>query len=163
MNGARRARRVRPARNGSTGLEQFLLFLQKSPFNMLLLGLALSSGGMLLWPLVSRPFRQTHEVGAIEAVQLINRRDALVLDVRDTGDFTAGHVAHARHISESQLAERMKDLDKHKSRPIVVTCKTGARAPGVVGQLRKRGFTEAFALRGGIAAWQQAGLPLEKS
>ena len=65
-------------------MDQFLVFLQKSPFNMLLLGLAVSSGAMLLWPLLSRPFRATHEIGAFEAVQLINRRDALVLDVRDT-------------------------------------------------------------------------------
>jgi rhodanese-related sulfurtransferase len=144
-------------------VESFLVFLQKSPFNMLLLGLAVSSGGMLLWPLVSRPFRQTHEVGAIEAVQLINRRDALVLDVRDTGDYAAGHITGAKHISEAQLADRMKDLEKHKSRPIVVTCKSGTRAPVVSGLLRKQGYAEAFALRGGILAWQQAGLPLEKS
>lgn len=144
-------------------MEQFLLFLQKSPFNMLLLGLAVSSGGMLLWPLVSRPFRQTHEVGAIEAVQLINRRDALVLDVRDTGDYAAGHITDAKHVPEAQLADRLKDLEKHKSRPIVVTCKSGTRAPGVSGLLRKQGYAEAFALRGGILAWQQAGLPLEKS
>lgn len=143
-------------------MEQFLLFLQKSPFNMLLLGLAVSSGGMLLWPLISRPFRQTHEVGAFEAVQLINRRDAVVLDVRDTGDHAAGHITNARHVPEAQLAGRMKELDKYKSRPIVVSCRTGSRAPGVAGMLRKQGFAEAFALRGGIAAWQQANLPLEK-
>ena len=144
------------------GVEQFLLFLQKSPFNMLLLGLAVSSGGMLLWPLISRPFRQTHEVGAFEAVQLINRRDAVVLDVRDTGDHAAGHITNARHVPEAQLAGRMKELDKYKSRPIVVSCRTGSRAPAVVSMLRKQGFAEAFALRGGIAAWQQANLPLEK-
>lgn len=130
---------------------------------MLLLGLAVSSGGMLLWPLISRPFRQTHEVGAIEAVQMINRRDAVVLDVRDTGDFAAGHIAGARHIPEAKLAERMKELEKYKSRPIVVSCKTGSRAPAVSGQLRKQGYAEVFALRGGVQAWQQAGLPLEKS
>ena len=144
-------------------MEQFLVFLQKSPFNMLLLGLAVSTGGMLLWPFISRPFRQTHEVGAFEAVQLINRRDALVLDVRDTGDYAAGHITHARHIAEAQLKDRMKELDKYKSRPIVVACKTGSRAPVVTGLLRKQGYTEAFALRGGIAAWQQASLPLDKS
>ena len=144
-------------------MEQFFLFLQKSPFNMLLLGLAVSSGVMLLWPLVSRPFRQSREVGAVEAVQLINRRDALVIDVRNTGDFESGHIANARHIAEAQLADRIKDLEKHKSRPIVVACKTGSRAPVVSGLLRKQGFAEAFALRGGILAWQQAGLPLEKS
>ncbi len=144
-------------------MESFLLFLQKSPFNLLLLGLAVSSGGMLLWPLVSRSFRQTHEVGAIEAVQLINRREAVVLDVRDTGDFAAGHIAGARHIPEAKLAERMKELDKYKSRPILVSCRTGSRAPTASGLLRKQGFAEAFSLRGGIQGWQQAGLPLEKS
>lgn len=144
-------------------MDQFLVFLQKSPFNMLLLGLAVSSGAMLLWPLVSRPFRQTHEIGAFEAVQLINRRDALVLDVRDAGDFAAGHIANAKHISESQLSERVKEIEKHRARPILVYCKIGTRAPAVSATLRKQGFAEAFALRGGVAAWQQASLPLEKS
>jgi hypothetical protein len=82
-------------------LESFLLFLQKSPFNMLLFGLALASGAMLLWPLISRLFSMSNEVGAMEAVQLINRRDALVLDVRDTGDYAAGHIANAKHLSEA--------------------------------------------------------------
>jgi rhodanese-related sulfurtransferase len=143
-------------------LDQFLVFLQKSPFNMLLLGLAVASGAMLLWPLVSRSFRQSHEVGAFEAVQLINRRDAVVLDVRDAGDYAAGHITNAKHIAESQLAERMKELEKYKTRPIVVCCKMGSRAPAVGATLRKQGFAEASALRGGIAAWQQASLPLEK-
>ena len=144
-------------------MEQFLVFLQKSPFNMLLFGLAVSSGVMLLWPFVSRPFRQSHEVGAFDAVQLINRRDAVVLDVRDTGDYGAGHITGARHMPESQLADRMKEIEKFKSRPIVVCCRTGTRAPVVGAMLRKQGFAEAFALRGGIAAWQQASLPLEKN
>jgi len=143
-------------------LEQFLVFLQKSPFNMVLFGLALASGGMLLWPLVSRPFRVSHEVSAFDAVQLINRRDALVLDVRASGEYAAGHIANARHIPEAQLADRAKELDKYRSRPIIVSCATGSRAPGVTGALRKQGFTEVFALRGGIAGWQQASLPLEK-
>jgi rhodanese-related sulfurtransferase len=143
-------------------LEQFLQFLQKSPFNMLLFGLALASGTMLLWPLISRLFRASNEVGAIEAVQLINRRDALVLDVRDTGDYAAGHIVGAKHIPEAQLADRMKELEKYRARPIVVSCRTGTRAPTVTGMLRKKGFAEAVALRGGVAAWQQASLPLEK-
>jgi rhodanese-related sulfurtransferase len=143
-------------------LEQFFVFLQKSPFNMLLFGLALATGGMLIWPLFARLFRAGSDVGSFEAVQLINRRDALVLDVRDTGEFAAGHVANARHIPEAQLAERAKELEKYKSRPILVTDRSGTRAASVSGTLRKLGYAEVFALRGGIAAWQQAGLPLEK-
>jgi rhodanese-related sulfurtransferase len=144
-------------------VEQFLLFLTKNPFNMMLLGLAAASGTMLLWPFVSRSFRPSHEVGTFEAIQLINRRDAVVLDVRDTGDYNAGHIANARHIPEGQVAERLKELEKYKSRPIVVSCRSGTRAPVVTGLLRKNGFGEAVALRGGVAAWQQAGLPLEKA
>ena len=144
-------------------MESFLVFLQKSPFNMLLFGLALASGAMLLWPLISRLFRMSNEVGAIEAVQLINRRDALVLDVRDTGDYAAGHIANSKHVPEAQLADRVKELEKYRTRPIVVSCRTGTRSPAVSGMLRKQGFAEAFALRGGIAAWQQANLPLEKN
>jgi rhodanese-related sulfurtransferase len=144
-------------------VDQFLVFLQKSPFNVILLGVVLASGSMLLWPLVSRPFRRTSEVGTFEAVQLINRRDAIVLDVRETGDFAAGHIANARHVPEAQLNDRIGDLEKFKARPIIVTCRTGTRAPSVAGALRKRGFTEAVALRGGIAAWQQASMPLQKN
>jgi rhodanese-related sulfurtransferase len=143
-------------------LEQFFLFLQKNPFNMLLFGVAVASGGMLLWPLLSRPFRQVHEVGAFDAVQLINRRDAVVIDVRDAGEYQAGHIANARHIPEAQLAGRMKELEKFKSRPIIVSCRSGNRAAAVSGMLRRQGFAEAVALRGGIVAWQQASLPLEK-
>lgn len=144
-------------------MEQYFIFLQKSPYHMLLLGLALSSGVMLLWPLISRPFRQANEIGAFDAVQLINRRDALVLDVRDSGDYEAGHVGNAKHVPESQLADRAKELEKYKSRPVVVSCRNGMRSSAIAATLRKEGFAEAFALRGGIAAWQQAGLPLEKS
>ena len=74
----------------------------------------------------------------------------------------AGHIANARHIQEAQLPDRMKELEKFRSRPIIVSCGAGSRAPGVTGRLRKQGFAEVFALRGGVAAWQQASLPLEK-
>jgi rhodanese-related sulfurtransferase len=144
------------------GLEQYLVFIQKSPFNMLLVGLALASGSMLIWPFIARLYRPGNEVGTFEAVQLINRRDAVVIDVRDTGEYAAGHISNARHIPEAQLADRVKELEKYKSKPILISCRAGSRAPAASGVLRKNGFAEVFALRGGIAAWQQAGMPLEK-
>jgi rhodanese-related sulfurtransferase len=143
-------------------LEQFLQFLFKNPFHMLLFGLALGSGAMLLWPLFARAARRGVEIGTFEAVQLINRRDAVVLDVRDTGEFASGHVAGAKHIPEGQLAERIKELERFRTRPVIVMCRAGTRSAAVAGQLRKRGFAEAFALRGGIAAWAQASMPLRK-
>jgi rhodanese-related sulfurtransferase len=143
-------------------LEQFFVFLQKSPMNMLLFGLALASGGMLIWPLIARAYRPGADVGAFEAVQLINRREAVVLDLRDTGEYAAVHITNAKHVPQAQLGERIKDLEKYKARPVIVSCASGTRSFAAVAQLRKQGFSEAVALRGGVSAWQQAGLPLEK-
>lgn len=143
-------------------MEAFVLFLQKSPFNMMLFGAAVATGLMLLWPLVLRPFRAGSEISAFEAVQLINRQDALVLDVRDTGEFEAGHITNAKHLPERQLGERLKELEKFKGRPIVVTCRSGARAGAAVDLLRKNGFAAAVTLRGGLGAWREAGMPVDK-
>jgi len=143
-------------------LEQFFVFLQKSPFNMLLLGLAVVSGGMLIFPLFSRGLRTTNEVGATEAVMLINRKDAVVLDVRGDTEFAGGHITNARHIPEKQLEERLKELERFKNKPVIVSCGTGRRSAAVADSLRKQGFADVVALRGGIGAWQQAGMPLEK-
>ena len=143
-------------------IEAFFVFLQKSPFNMMLFGGAMATGVMLLWPLVMRPFRAGREVGVVEAVQLINRKDALVIDVRDTGEYDAGHIAGARHVPEKQLAERLKELEKFKDRSLIVVCRSGARSGAAVQVLRGKGFGEAVNLSGGIGAWQLAGMPLEK-
>jgi rhodanese-related sulfurtransferase len=144
-------------------MEQFFVFLQKSPMNMLLFGSVILSGGMLIWPLVGRFMRPGQEVGPIEAVQLINRRDAVVLDVRDAAEYKSGHINNARHLPEGELDSRMKELEKIKSKPIIVSCGRGNRSMNVANRLRKLGYPEVFSLRGGIAAWQQANMPLEKS
>ena len=143
-------------------MEQFLLFLQKSPMNMLLLGAAVASGGMLIWPIVSRPFRGIGEVSAMEAVQLINRSDALVVDIRDEAAYTAGHVTGARHIAESEIDARCGELEKFRDRPLIVVCRTGTRSGPVAARLKKQGFQHATSLAGGMYAWQQAGMPVEK-
>lgn len=144
-------------------MEQFLAFLQKSPMNMVLLATVVVSGGMLLWPLIARLSRPGQEVGPIEAVQLINRRDAVVLDLRNAADYKSGHITNARHMPEGEIDSRMKELEKVKARPIIVSCARGNRSMSVANRLRKLGFAEVFSLRGGIAAWQQANMPLEKS
>lgn len=130
--------------------------------NIWLILIALVSGGMLIWPAIKRLVSGTHEVSTFDATQLINRRDALVLDVRESGDYANGHIPGAKHIPFAQLASRLKELEKFKQRPIVVTCGSGTRSGSAVGILRKAGFNEAVNLKGGIAAWQQASLPLEK-
>jgi rhodanese-related sulfurtransferase len=141
----------------------FLVFLQKNPWHMMLFGTAVVTGGMLLWPLINRLIGgTTPQVGASEAVQLINRRDALVLDVRDKGEFAAGRIPNARNIPMPELGGRLRELEKFKARPIVITCQSGMRSASVCGLLRKNGFNEVFTLRGGLNGWVEASLPVEK-
>jgi rhodanese-related sulfurtransferase len=130
---------------------------------MMLFGTAVVTGGMLIWPLFNRLFAGTAaQVGALEAVQLMNRRDAVVLDVRDAAEFAAGHIPHARNIPFAELSNRLRELEKFKSRPIVVNGPSGARAAAACASLGKVGFNEAFALRGGLSGWVEASLPVEK-
>ena len=141
----------------------FLTFLQKNPWHMMLFGTAVVTGGMLIWPLVNRLLGAgAPQVGPTEAVQLINRRDALVLDVRDKAEFAAGHIPNARNIPLPELGGRLREIEKFKARPIVISCQSGARAAGVCGLLKKNGFGEVFSLRGGIGGWVEASLPVEK-
>ena len=144
-------------------MEQFFVFLQKTPMNIVLFGTVLVSGGLIIWPLIARVTRPGQEVESTQAVQLINRRDAVVVDVRPAADYKAGHITNARHIPEGDLDARMKELEKLKTRPIIVSCARGNRSAAVAAKLRKLGFQEVLSLRGGIAAWQQASLPVEKS
>ena len=130
--------------------------------NIWLIVIAVASGGMLLWPMIRQTMRVGGEVGTLEATQLINRRDAVILDVREPGEYTAGHLPNAKHIPLAQLASRMKELEKFKERPIVITCASGNRSGSALSLLKKNGFKEAVNLKGGIGAWQQASLPLEK-
>jgi rhodanese-related sulfurtransferase len=130
--------------------------------NIWLILIAVASGAMLLWPTIRRTMQGGGEVGTLEATQLINRRDAVILDVREPAEYAAGHLPNARHIPLAQLASRLKELEKFRERPIVITCASGTRSGSAQSLLRKNGFNQAVNLKGGIAAWQQASLPLEK-
>jgi rhodanese-related sulfurtransferase len=129
----------------------------------MLLSVVLFSGGWLIWSFISPLFTgQAPKVSVIEAVQMINRRDALVLDLRGAGDYAKGHIAKARHLTFSELEDKVAELDKFKERPIITSCQFGNQSLVACAKLKKRGF-EAYTLQGGIEAWRQANLPLEKS
>jgi len=93
---------------------------------------------------------------------LVNREDALVLDVRAAPDFEKGHIPGAKSLPLAQVDAGHKFLAAAKSRPVVLVCKAGQSAEGAAGKLRKAGFERVFVLDGGIDGWQQAGLPLAK-
>jgi rhodanese-related sulfurtransferase len=120
------------------------------------------SGSMLVWPLLQGRLSRVREVGAIAATQLINRQNAVILDLRDPNEFAAGRLPNAVHIPSAQLAARGQELAKFTGRPIIAYCDRGNRSRMAAAALSKLGFTEVFTLHGGLRAWSEAGMPLEK-
>lgn len=130
--------------------------------NWHLIALAFVSGAMLIWPTIRRASAGGASVDTMQATQLINREDALVLDVRDPAEFAKGRVLGSRNVPLAELAKRAGELQKSKARPLIVVCQSGNRSLGAMAELRRMGFERVFNLSGGYGAWQQAGLPVEK-
>lgn len=128
--------------------------------NLLLIAVALASGGMLVWPFLRRTTGGPW-VSTAQATQLINREDALVVDVREAGEYGTGHILGARNVPLARL-DGSGDLAKRKEKPVIVYCDGGERASKAAAALRKLGFTRVVNLSGGLPGWQQAGLPVEK-
>lgn len=136
-----------------------LQFLQN---NFWVFTLALTSGVMLFWSYFGNRLRGIKEVDHIAAMQLINHKNALMLDVREQSEYAAGHVVNSKLIPLGKLKERIGELEKYRERPIVVICRSGQRSASACALLGKQGFAQAYNLNGGITAWQKASLPLEK-
>ncbi len=129
--------------------------------NIFLIAVAVISGGMLLWPLFRRGVGGS-SISTLEATQLINHQGALVLDVREPEEFQKGHILNARNLPLGQVEARAGEIEKFKEKPVIVACATGNRSASAAAILRKRGFARVVNLSGGISAWTQAGLPVEK-
>lgn len=127
--------------------------------NSWLIGIAVVSGGALLWPLVQQ---RGARVSLLQATQLINQSKAVIVDVRDPAEFARGHVRDAKNIPSKELSQRIGELDKFKSKTIIVVCQSGQQATSATSRLKKAGFSEVYSLNGGLAAWQAQGLPVAK-
>lgn len=123
--------------------------------------LAAASGAWLLFDLVRTQGDKTL-VSPVEATLLINREDAAVVDIRDQAEYAKGHIPNARHIPVAEFTRRSTELEKLKSRPLIVYCATGARSGAAIAALRKAGFEKLFTLRGGLLEWEKAGQPVSR-
>ncbi|MCP3867892.1 MAG: rhodanese-like domain-containing protein [Gammaproteobacteria bacterium] len=94
------------------------------------------------------------------ATEMINREEAVVVDVRPIADFTKGHIINAVNLPVNGLKSQLGRIEKHKDKPIIVTCRSGAQSTGACKQLRTAGFEKVYNLSGGIMAWQSANLPI---
>ena len=129
--------------------------------NWMLILVALASGGMLLWPLLTGGGGAG--ISPAAAVQLINRERAVVIDVCDPAEYTAEHVGGAKNIPLAELEAKLPTTVKNKATPLVLVCASGMRAGRAVAVARKLGYDKADALSGGLKAWREANLPIEKA
>jgi rhodanese-related sulfurtransferase len=129
--------------------------------NWTLIAVALTSGALLMWPLVKGATGGALSPAA--AVQLINREKAVVIDVCEPGEFSAGHVGGSRNVPLGQLEERLPQVVKNKALPVILVCASGGRAGRAESIARKLGYEKAQAMAGGLKSWKDANLPIEKA
>lgn len=127
--------------------------------NLALIAIAVVSGVILLWPTL---MRRGHGLSAADATQLINRRNAVVLDLRTAEEFGSGHVPQARSVPYDELSAKAAQISKNKSAPVLLVCQSGQRSRKAEQVLTDAGYAEVYTLQGGIEAWQTAGMPVVK-
>lgn len=130
--------------------------------NWFLFFTAIVSGGLLLWPMLTRGGGGAGRVSPAQAVQLINREKAVLIDVSEPAEFAGGHAVGSKNVPLGNL-EASGDLPKNKTLPVVVVCPSGTRAVRAAATLKKLGFEKPHVLAGGLAAWREANLPIEKT
>jgi rhodanese-related sulfurtransferase len=131
--------------------------------NWMLFVVALGSGGMLVWPLVKANVVGGGALSPSAAVQLMNREKAVVIDVSEAEEFAAGHVGGAKNIPVNDIEAKLEGAVKNKALPLILVCSTGARAARVESVAKKLGFEKVQSLAGGLKAWKEANLPIEKA
>ncbi|WP_088331475.1 rhodanese-like domain-containing protein [Lacimicrobium sp. SS2-24] len=118
---------------------------------------------MFIFSLISGRLSPVKELGTLEMTMLMNKQDAVVLDIRPQPDYRKGHILGARQVGAEKMAKGdFSDLEKYKDKPIIVVCAMGVSAKRTASQLLKSGFNQVFVLKGGMNAWTSASMPVAK-
>ncbi|CAM8644354.1 PspE Rhodanese-related sulfurtransferase [Comamonadaceae bacterium] len=129
--------------------------------NWMLIAIALSSGGLLMWPVLQGATAVGVDSSAV--IQLINREKANVVDVSDVAEFAAGHIVGSKNLPLAELEAKLAGAVKSKTLPLVLVCQSGARSGKAVAIAKKLGYEQAQSLQGGLKSWKAANLPVEKA
>jgi len=105
----------------------------------------------------------TPQLSPHQLTMLINREDAVLVDIRDSSSFAKGHIVDAINIPQADLGNQLKQLEKYKDKPLVIIYNTNQPFAKAISLLANNGFTQLNSLQGGIASWQNANLPLVKN
>jgi rhodanese-related sulfurtransferase len=138
-------------------MEQYIEFVGNHPFHFLALAVV---SALLIRNLTAGAGKKM--VDTREVTELINREDAIVIDVRPMAEFTQGHIVNALNIPINGFKNQISSLEKHKGKPIIVTCRSGAQSSAAYKLLQKEGFEKLHEMRGGMLAWQSANLPVSR-
>jgi len=122
----------------------------------------LAVGAMFLMNVLKGRFLGFKEIKPAEVVQLLNHKDAIVVDVREDTDYSAGHILNAINIPLGVLEQRVNELEKFHSKPVIISCRTGQQSARAGMIMQRQGFTDVYKLAGGMMAWQSASMPVTK-
>ena len=117
---------------------------------------------LLSWETLTQLLHGVQHVTSAEAIRLLNHEKGLLLDVREPDEYRGGHIPNALNLPLSGLAASLKQIEKHKTRPLIICCRTSQRSARAAVALRKEGFASVQVLAGGITAWQTENLPVAK-
>ena len=129
--------------------------------NWILFGVALTSGLLLLWPALTGG-AGAGTLNPNQAVLLMNREKAVVVDVCEPGEFAAGHILGAKNLPLGQLKDQLPNHAKNKETPLILVCASGMRSRSAVAIAKQMGYSQAQSLAGGMGAWRAANVPVEK-
>ncbi|HEY5781830.1 MAG TPA: rhodanese-like domain-containing protein [Lysobacter sp.] len=139
--------------------QDLLAFAERHLYlSLALVGLTLA----LIYTEVARLFRGYKALRPAELTGLINRDNALVIDLSASNDFEKGHIAGSKSVQPSQFDPENKLLTSAKALPVVMVCRNGQASADAAKRLKKAGFEQVYWLDGGVQAWQHADLPLVK-
>ena len=117
----------------------------------------------LLYSFINSHLSPVKELGTHDVTLLMNRSEAVVLDIRQPAEFKKGHILGAKTLTQEQVNKAdFKSLEKYKNTPIIVVCAMGMSARRTASQLLKNGFSQVSVLKGGMNTWTSAGLPIKK-
>ena len=140
-------------------MDKFIIF---ASHNTILVIAIIVVSLMLIHSLIGEKLKGYSSITPSQSTQLINRDNAMVLDVRENNEYGSGHIINSIHIPLSNIKSRIGELDKYKNQKVIVACRSGHRSSHACASLKKEGFEQVFNLSGGVMAWENANLPLVK-
>ena len=140
-------------------MQEYIEFARMHP--LLVLGFVVVLG-LIIWSEFTRLTRKYKQINTSQAVQVLNKDDVTVIDVREDNEIQKGIIKGAKTIPLAQLSNRLKDFSSKKDHPVLVYCRSGSRSAHACQTLTKNGFTDVYNLAGGIMAWESDNLPVSR-